>query len=494
MPDKTPPRIRRKPFEPLKLRLADDTGLQNIGIFAELQAQLAQLAGTGTHEESTRVQQRKQAILQQVQQGAAVTNFLQTPADLRICLTLWRENHAFFQRAPFNNAVLKGLQQQLKSPSRLQLWQLIQLYLEAYEQLPARSGLAAWLQEKLRQLPARTTESQELRAYRQQAAALFAADGVQALVSAAQQDPRTLVDICRAWHVPEQSNFAQQARARYYVQPLTQLVLGADHQVLEELPLEQVKSASMSDDLLLGHHAARLLMDKVLAAKADLPAHWRHRILAILDDPRVPRSAPQFQRWWGRLDKKYVNAMRTWLSKLDLRLFLNILEEVARSHNRQELLRMYPARKRFLEGLHAQGLITESRLLLGKQAEHYMREEFDPRDLSGVGRLGSSDASLIYLNLQGVHLLEGTHSFQVRVYQNLPIEGLADYEVAHFNLSGIRKYPADLTVKHAHSPVPRWQHSLIETLGKPPFNLYIDPAKVLSKKDFLVYVEKLAAE
>lgn len=482
---------RRKLFEPLKLQLADDTGLANIECFADLQAQLAQLADGG-NADNRRSQQRQQAILQAIQNGEKIQSFLQTPSDLRWCLSLWRTSSVFFRLAPFNSEVLKSLKQSLKNPSRLQLWQLIQLYLEHYNTLPSHRGLATFLQEKLQNLPERPHESQEMHSYRQHAAYLFASDGIQSLISHAQHAPQSLVELCKAWHVPEQSLFAQQARVGYYLKPLENLTVGDDHALLDEIQQEAVKSTSMSDELLLGHHAAKLLMDKVLAAQADLPENWRHRILAILDDPRVPRSSPSFQRWWGRLDRKYVNAMRTWLSKLDLRLFLNILEEVARTHNRKDMLRMYPARKRFLEGLHAQGLITESRLLLGKQAENYVREQFDKRDLSGFGKLGSADASLIYLNLQGIHFLEGTHSFQVRVYQDLPIEGLADYEVDKFSMATIRKYPADVTVKHAHSPVPRWQHRLIESLGQAPFKLYIDPTKVLSQKDFLVYVEKFA--
>ncbi len=489
-----PKKRRRKAFEPLQLKLQAEVGLENIEVFAELQAQLQHLIQAGSNTNSPRAQQRKQAILHAVNNGQSVQAFLQNPTDIRLCLSLWRENRDFFQLAPFNSAVLKTLKQQLNPPSRLQLWSLIQLYLEAYTDLPSRRGLASFLQQALQALPPRASESAEMHSYRLQASEIFTSDGHQTMVACAHNSPSTLIALCKDWHIPEQSHFAQQARQAYYLQPLEALSLGEEHPILDEIQQDEVKTVSMAQDLLLGHHAACLLMDKVLAAKADLPAHWRHRILAILDDPRVPRSSPHFQTWWGRLDRKYVTAMRTWLSKLDLGLFLNILEEVARTHNRKDLLRMYPARKRFLEGLHAQGFITESRLLLGKQVEHYVREEFDQRDLTGFGQLGSADASLIYLNLHGIHLLEGTHSFQVRVYRDLPIEGLADYEEEKFSLAQIRKYPADLTVKHTHSPVPRWQHKLIETLGQPPFNLPIEAAQVLSKADYGVYVEKFSTE
>ena len=487
----SPKKRRRKLFEPLRLNLSEDCGLERIEVFAELQQQLAQLA-SGEVQQSSRYQQRRQAILQQVQSGVSVMEFLHSPSDVRLCLALWRESQEFFQHAAFNTQVLKTLKRSLNPPSRLLLWQLIQLYFEFYQTLPSYRGLATYIAEQFRRLPPRVSESQELQAYRQQAESLFCHEASQAVAQAAERTKTPLVMLARQWHIPDMSAFSQQTKAHYYLQPLQALNLGEVVPMLTEVQQEEVKTASMGGELLLGHHVARALMEQVLAAKADLPESWRHVILGILDDPRVPRSSPQFQAWWGRLDKKYVLAMRGWLSKLDLKLFLNILEEVARTHNRKDLLRMYPARKRFLEGLQAQGLITESRLLLGKQARAYIQEEFDERDFSSFGSLGSADASLIYLNLQGVHILEGTHSFQARIYHDLPIAGLADYETDKFSLASIRKYAADFTVKHSHSPVPRWQHALIETLAQPPFNLYIDPVKVLSAADYRVYVEKLA--
>jgi DTW domain-containing protein YfiP len=91
---------------------------------------------------------------------------------------------------------------------------------------------------------------------------------------------------------------------------------------------------------------------------------------------------------------------------------------------------------------------------------------------------------------QSAHLIEGTHIFQVRLYLDpLPIEGLADYEQSQFSLQEVRKYPAVATVKHTSSVLPRWQKRLIETLSDAPFNLYIDPIKVLSPADYQRYIK-----
>jgi len=489
-PAARPPK-RRALFSPLRLHLPESVGLEGIAVFAELSAQLANLAQSGSTAGNSRWQTRKTLILAQVKSSADLTAWMREPADLRLLLSLWRDNTVFFQTAPPDAAFMQRLQRDWPQPSRLLLWQLIQLYLERYDSLDSAALLATYLQHTLAGLGARPHESQDLKIYRQQAATLFGKEGPGALLRAARRNEALahgLSAALKAWAVPELSRYAQACKRRYYLAPLAELALGAASPLFAELSDERVKSAPLEDELLVGHHAACLLMDKVLAAKADLPENWRQLILNLMGDPRVPRSSPSFQAWWGRVDARYASAMRTWLSKLDLKLFLNILEEVARSHDRTDLLRMFPARKRLLEGLHAQGLIRESRLLLGKQAEKYIRAHFEAGDLPSFGQLSSSDASVIYLNLQGIHLLEGTHFFQMRLYQDLPILGLADYETDKFSLAEMRKYPADVTIKHSHSPLPRWQHELIATLGAAPFNLAIDPQQVLSKTDYRAYV------
>ncbi|SEH08616.1 EH signature domain-containing protein [Candidatus Venteria ishoeyi] len=483
---------RRKLFAPLQLELPEDCGLQHIELFSELSAQLKSLAESGTFDDNPRWQQRREFLIKQILAGEKPSHFLQGPGDIRLMIRLWREKPEFLQHLPLDKALLNILRQQLDPPSRLLFWQLIQLYFEVWDQLPAHQALASWLSDLCQSLPPRRSESAELQIYRQQSEILFTPDPGAAFIQATQALQADVLPLLKRWHVPETGRFAQHIKRLYYLQPLEALQVedvGKTLHLFQVLQQDAVKNSMMEEQLLLGHHAAKILMDKVLDNGLALPENWRHTILGILGDPRVPRAAPRFQTWWGRLDNKYTAAMRNWLSQLDLKLFLNILEDVAHTHNRADLLRMFPARKRFLEGLQAQGLIVESRLLLGKQAENYIRTQFDQRDLTGLAQLGSSATSLIYLNLQGVHLLEGTHSFQLRIYQDMPIEGLQNYEASHFSLAAIRKQNAQASVKHSHSPLPRWQHSLIQRLGEPPFNLYIDPGKVLSRADYLKYME-----
>lgn len=482
---KPPRKPRRKLFEPMRLNLPEHTGLSGIEVFTELQRQLQPLLGEGGAF-TPRLQARREAIRGHVHGGGHLLDALRDAADARVLLALWREEADFLRIAPLDKDVVAWFKRHLPvPPPRLLLWQLIRFYLEQYDTLPGWKELGAWLGDSLARLPVRDGETAHMRACREQRKGLFGKDAPGALVRYAERAKRDFYSAAREWHLADTSRVYVLACRRYYLEPLQKLKLGQEHPLFGELARPEVHTQAMPDTLLLGHHVCRLLMDKLIQEHAELPENWRHLILAIMGDPRVPRGAPQFQAWWGRLEKKYVQAMRTWLSRLDLNLFLNILEEVGRTHDKQDLLRMFPARKRFLEGLHKLGLIRSSRLLLGTQAEKYVREHFDLHDLPEFASLGISDVSLIYLDLGDAHLLEGTHAFQARVYPALPIPGLADYESEKFSLSAIRKYQSPYSVRHTHSPLPRWQHELIDILGV--FNLEIDPQTVLSEEDYQAY-------
>jgi hypothetical protein len=483
-------------FPPLRFHLPDECGLAGVESFAHLCEKLRPFSGEGGIFNS-RLQQRKQALLELIERGGKPE--IDTLDTLRVILDLWRENPGFLLAVPLDSSALRAMRRLLPRLSRPLLWQLIQLYLEHYDRLPAYRELADWLRRAFDDLPSGSRESHAMQAFRGEREWLFSHGGPARLSALAHQRRLRLPALMKNCALPETGRFVWQALQQHYLAPLEALKPGEDHPLLAELAEDEVKLKPMPDGLLLGHHAGKLLMDKVLAATSaglasGLPENWRRALIGILDEPRVPRASPRFQTWWARLDKKYLNAMRAWLSQLDLKLFLNILEDVAHTHDKQDLLRMFPARKRFLEGLYQQGLIQESRLLLGSRAEKYIRETFAVEALPEFGRLDQADVSLIYLNLQGAHFIEGTHLFQVRLYHELPIPGLADYEERNFSLAAIRKYRADVTLRHAHGKLPRWQRELIEALSQPPFNVPVSPRHVLSAGDYQAWLRAFPAD
>ncbi|MEM7017387.1 MAG: EH signature domain-containing protein [Pseudomonadota bacterium] len=451
-------------FQLMKLDLPKDVGLENIEVFDELATQLSGFARDGGNKSNPKFRARQAAMLQHIEQGKHVTELLHEPADIRTLLGVWREKPMTMTQAPFDDRTLQAVTSIAPNPARTLLWQLAQLYLEHYELLPCHQDFGTWLGQSFQAMKARAGESADMRAWREYRRLLFGRQGVAGFVKEAKKRDEDLLAFGKQLALPEMSQFFQRAKHQFYLEPLQKAKLGSELPIFKALSEPTVKTSIMRDGLLLGHHAAKILMDKALEKQVPLPENWRHLVLSIMEDPRVPRASERFQMWWARLDRKYVIAMRGWLSQLDLKLFLNVLEDVAKSNRREDLLRMYPARKRFLEHLYEQGVIKASRLILASQAEKYIRSNFETEELPEFGRLIAPGISLIYLNLGSVHLLEGTHSFQVRLYRSLPIPGLADYEEDKFHLSAIRKYQADFEIRHSPKSEAHWQNQLVERL------------------------------
>ncbi|GEM_PF-3955588 len=449
--------MARELRQPLRLNLPAQAGLDNLGVFAQLASELAKFSH-GRGARGVRGLARKQVWLAHLRARQPLTELLHTPADVRLAIALWLEGGEFAQLAPLTPTTLRSLQQRWPAPSALLLAQWLRLYFDQYDLLPAWRELGTWLHRLLAQtarlsplLPA---------VYRERYDWLLHPHGPAHAADAARAQGMDL----RELKLPENGRFFHLTMQAYYLAPLGKLAVGEATPLLAMVARDSVKTLPL-DGGLLGHAVARLLMDKILATRQPPPPTWRDAILAILEDPRVPRASKRFQTWWARLPPHYTQAMRSWLSQVDLRLFLNIVEDVAHGLNKQELLRMFPARKRFLEGLQQQGLILESRLLLSRQAERFVRAQFAPEALPEFASLANTDISIIYIRLATLdgneaHLLEGTHSFQLRLYPSLA--QVANYENTLFSLNELRNLTPASTIRHAA----RWQPIALEALRR----------------------------
>ncbi|MEI8647018.1 EH signature domain-containing protein [Paraglaciecola sp. Hal342] len=94
----------------------------------------------------------------------------------------------------------------------------------------------------------------------------------------------------------------------------------------------------------------RILIDR--APKQGVDESWQNAVIAIAGDPRVPKSHPRYMKWWSQLTNAQSKKVQGWLSKLDLKLFLEALEDYSKSSRDDDMIRMFPSRKHFLEGMH----------------------------------------------------------------------------------------------------------------------------------------------
>ncbi|MEQ3622341.1 MAG: EH signature domain-containing protein [Marinobacter sp.] len=233
--------------------------------------------------------------------------------------------------------------------------------------------------------------------------------------------------------------FGEVTRAIYYIKELQKIPIGQDHDVLNEIVKERVAKAPYQENLRVGHAAIKILIDRTEEEPSE---RWQDVILTIAGDPRVSGTNRQFAEWWAPLGDDRVNKVRGWLAKEDLKLFLEAVEQYGLDSGDESLNNMFPARKQFLEGLFKQGVVRNSRLMLGSKAEFFVKRILDKEMLSSYARMDGSmsDKAVIYLDCGDFHIVEGSHSFKIWLYQESPDPSFVNYDKNYYTHS-------DLTIK-----------------------------------------------
>lgn len=381
--------------------------------------------------------------------------------------------------------------------SLLSLNQLLSAYFVRFDQLASGVDLDYLRRFIIEQLARRNAGSlSSLAAIHKASELLFAVNGPKRVADVAVQEGRDLDEIVGALGLRQYSSggrYVFLVRNCYYVQLLESIEVGSPHPVLAELSKQSVYESRFDDNRLIGHLAIEVLIDR--SRGSVLSDAWRTVILNIAGDPRAPSTSPKFQRWWSLLGEARISLMRGWLSRFDLSLFLQVLEQSARDGNAEDIERMFPPRKNFLEGLLKEGLITNSRLFLSSYAENYLRRRYKASDLPDYARVTSSQTSMIYVTIADrIHLLEGSHSFPVKLFDRLPSDSVlknpAVRVVSDENLRTgelgkyIRSFGGSQFLSQNHYPL-LWQHEVLRYLLRQ--GIQIDPAKVLSPADYRQY-------
>ena len=366
------------------------------------------------------------------------------------------------------------------TPSLARSW--ILAFFKQFDQIKGYEALAAYLQSHISYVKARRL-AKDIACYQQYGDLIFSSDGPENIAAYTIKNRTTLERVLNDLSIPGGSRFFEVTTHIYYIKTLEGLKFGADDPVMAEI--RTVKDARGPERLLIGQLASRLLIKRCLDEKKKIPDNWRDFVLDICGDPRVPHYSRRFTEWWAPLGSRYVEAMCRWLSELDLKLFLYVLEQVAESSGDPDMRRMFPARKQFLEGLLNAELVHHSRLILGSEARAQIERSSNHENLREFAELVERDKCLIYLDLGKANLVEGTHQFAVRLYKDINIRGLVDYSRSSFAVADFPRDEADTYVIHSKSEKPIWQHRLIEDLRD--FGININPQDVLTEGDYKIY-------
>lgn len=427
----------------------------------------------------------------------------------RALTLLWLNDEGLGSR--LLNVRMLDLLMEVQQPrlTRLTLIQLIQLYFCHFDRLDERDkqseGLLERLQQHLHDQLDRMPEPKQpllakdvLSVLKREGRWLLDLNGPLELVRRVREQGRELGDAFSDYGLEgfDVGRYADICRAHFYLETLRGLQPGEWDPVLDELLKPSVSKAPYEDSKRIGHVALEIMIDRA----ADDPGEsWQNFILNLAGDPRIASSAPNYREWWKPLGEARISKVRGWLSKEDLRLFLQAVEQYGIETRNDDLQRMFPARKLFLEGLFKLKLIRNTRLLLGTRAQQTVRNILGSEVKTSFARMDGTmaDKAVIYLDCGEFHIVEGSHSFRIWVYLAPPGAMLSSYEINSFNHADLitevpaqykKLYPGLPVGAYTHNPPLTWQNRVIQFLADNGIGLDIE--QLLSKPDYRNYLAR----
>lgn len=417
---------------------------------------------------------------------------------------LWLNDEVIGSRLLNTRLLAALLDAQQPRLTRMTLQQLAQLYFRRFDRLDEKEGVRELLERSLLQqldlMPPskiQTSRADPLVTLTREGPWLLSLDGPRHLAERVRQGGRELGETFMelGLHGFDDGRYGDICRAHFYLETLRQLRPGESDPVLDELLKPSVAKAPFEGARRIGHVALEILIDRAGQEPGDV---WQNFILNLAGDPRISSSAVNFREWWQPLGQERIQKVRGWLSKEDLRLFLQAVEQYALETANTEMQRMFPARKRFLEGLFKLKLIRNTRLLLGGKAQQSVKRILGKDVKTSFARMDGpmNDKAVIYLDCGDFHLVEGSHSFKIWVYLAAPGEALRTYErntFSHYDLTttipGTYKklYPGLPYDSFVHTPY-TWQNKVFTFLAEN--GIAIDVEQLLSPEDYRLQLRK----
>ena len=460
---------------------------------------MAQSAGTG----SRRFEEAREALLAAAQRGEqALYERLRRPIDIRALSYLLGSQGDEARPIRLTPQLVSRLTGPRRQLSTLTLLHLISAWFRRYDQFDNPQGLQALgslLQSQLEQRQS-TGRTGMLSLYIKHRALLFAVDAASQLATQADASGNFETTIDRYGLATQaDSRLVTLARARYYLARLEALPIGADSPLLSKVTQPEIRDAPLDGEgELIGHAVLRSLISR--ADANSVSDAWRNTILSIAGDPRVPKSHPNYLKWWSRLEPALTGKVSGWLAGFDLKLFLSALEQYGNHTNNEDLQRMYPARKRFLEGLLEQGRVNNTRLFISRNMKRYLIQAFREEELPAYAIVNDPrySRSMIYLNVAGVHLLEGSHNRFVYGVPRLPQAsqilnfGIREFDERALGMGLLEQYAEEFNgqrcdrLKVWHSPKTfDWQYKVIQYLQRQ--GVALDIEKLFTRQDYSRY-------
>jgi len=428
-----------------------------------------------------------------------IPSLIKKPVDVRALTKLWLPEDQlgddFFTICPVTKELLAALYNPRPILSKLVTQQLLRLFFNRFDEVGDLDALILCLHAELSR-NARKLNKSDLAKLTKNRKKIISLDGPAWIAKQAikkQTDLDNFIDEI-GLNSFINTRFYSLCQNHYYLEQLRSIEPGVKHAILEEIVKPAVYESPYNQTEMLGHEILRILIDR--SPKEGVDEQWQGIILTIAGDPRISKTAPKYQLWWTALNTEQIQKVRGWLSRFDLLLFLKVLEDYGEMSGKEDMNRMFPARKKFLEGLFDLGLVEDSRLFINYNAEYYLKKNYKAAELPVYANVKDPSRSMIYLKVAGKHMIEGTHNFKFWLYEDLPIGNrINDYNQMNFTpkelttqlesyffkeFRGLNK-KSPISISHCND----WQHKAIDAFDM--YGIQVNPEKVLTEQNYLIY-------
>ncbi|CUS49190.1 MAG: EH signature domain [Idiomarinaceae bacterium HL-53] len=468
----------------MKFTLSDEVYRHNIkrlSKLAEEQRNLAKRAGT----HNPKFEAAWSRLFNLLSSGQFDRFTIENRFDVRALAIALTDKPDLRKKITITHNLLESVNAILPRGSSLFIESLYQFFLSDFDSIDDANMIGAWL----------CAERRRKKIFLDSEDKILCADGPTFIAKQAIQRNTAFNQQIKYWQLDRYASgdFIKRAQAVYFVEQLQNIPVNQPHELLEEVSKKQVAESRYDENDLIGHVALRILIDR--APPQNIHESWQNAVIAIAGDPRVPRSHPRFIKWWGQLSQQQAKKVQGWLSKLDLKLFLEALEDYSMSSRDTDMMRMFPSRKHFLEGMHEAGVITHTKLYLSRNADRYIRKNYKAEHIPDYSIVNDGDRSIIYAELTRGHMIEGSHNCQIWFYKELhesaPVLQFGTQRQAYRSLTiGLNqkmyRYGCEAFDNFNHSPANfSWQRRSIKTLTKLGVNL--KASDVLSDEDYKRY-------
>ncbi len=381
----------------------------------------------------------------------------------RLLLTLYLLDKGDGYMRRFDERVcneLLGDGSELRSLSRLR--QAAHLFFAHFDRLPGHPTLGSLLHKALAQSDEASQCHTQAKCWRESREILFTPDGPQRFVSQV-RDQEKLLAAAERCGLLQPSRFFELVQQHYLLAGLRKLPFGEDAPIFDEL-IEQRLNA-LTDGQPIGVAAIKTLVSRCIKEnRSRLPDKWGARIAMLGCDPRLPRRSLEFNRWWSWAGAAELAIVLQWFTGADLTKFLALL----RGSLGPDAERMFERRERFLRALHNTGRIRDARLVLVDDVMHDARARFQDQASTSFARMraNAGGISVICLRLDGFYIVEGTHNFSLRMFQDFPVKAFWERERSMFSLREFKE-GSDRAIRHQGD----WELNFENALMQPPFHL-----------------------